>query len=376
VSDDDHPEVLDDVVARVRELPGRLRSLQVETEGWTDFDLSSLASDRARGLLVERIPRSPDAPERRSDMRVRSWMEFGPDGWGERFIEVWPARWREEIERIEPDGSVAQMVSGRDGDSYWTDDGAGVKVFDARQLHAGLVSAWVVGRRWVGERVQREVLDVATSALGRRAIRVRLRSEPAVRWDSGPYFAGDWHEIVVDVATGMTLEINALMDGRVFHHDQVIDLEVDAPVTAELTAVPEGAEARPVSQGFRTVEEVAAEAQLVVLAPGWLPEEYSFQTGSATVRDGIPQVTIIFSRERREFIQLLESPESESLGADVYAWERVDRGPRTVMISDQGDQIGQRVAYITIDGTCAVIYAPLAAAELLDLAFSLEPVTS
>jgi hypothetical protein len=376
MADADGHGILDDVLVRVRALPERVRSLRVETKGWTDFDLSWLASDRARGLLVERVPRRSNSPERRSESRARSWMEFGADGWGDRFIEVWPARWRQEVERTEPDVAVVTRVSGRDGDSYWTDDGDGVNVFDARELHASLVSAWVVGRRWVGERVQREVLDVSESVLGRPAMRVRLSSEPGVHWDAGPYFAGDLHEILVDVTTGMTLGVSAVVDGRVFHHDEVVDLEIDAPVAAALTEVPEGAEARSVSQRFRAVEEVAAEAQLVLLAPRWLPPEYSFQTGSASVRDGVPQATLVFSRDRREFIQLFESPESRDRGEDTYVWERVKRGSRIVMISDGSDQPGQRVAYAVVGGTVAVIYAPLDAVELLDLAFSLEPVTA
>ena len=87
------------MVARARELPTRLRSLRVETRGWTDIDRSSLASERARVLLAYRRPVRADAPIRRDDARVRSWMEFGPDAWTETMIEVWPARWREEHEQ-------------------------------------------------------------------------------------------------------------------------------------------------------------------------------------------------------------------------------------------------------------------------------------
>src|SRR4051812_8514382 len=102
---------LDDLAARARELPRRLRSLRVGTRGWTDIDRSSLASERSRVLLASRLPVRADAPVRRDDTRVRSWMEFGPDAWTETIIEVWPARWREEREHTRPDGDRPRFVA-------------------------------------------------------------------------------------------------------------------------------------------------------------------------------------------------------------------------------------------------------------------------
>jgi hypothetical protein len=303
-------------------------------------------------------------------------MEFGENGWDSGFIDLWPQRWREDLEQTSADGEVSRSISARDGDSYWWDHGDGIKVTDARRLKAGLASSWVVGRRWVSARVKRDLIDVSTSLLGPSVIRIRIAPAPGVRWDPGRFYAGDVHEIIVDVATGMTLAVTSVVDGTVFHHDEVTDFEIDAPVATTLTEVPGDAEAVPASQGFRTVEEVAAAAQLSLLAPTWLPPEYSFQTGGVFVRDDVPEATLVFSRDRREFVSLYEWPESQQRGDDVYEWERVERGPRTVLISDRSDQSGQRVAHTTLDGTWAIIYASVPAPELLDIAFSLEAVTA
>ena len=43
---------------------------------------------------------------------------------------------------------------------------------------------------------------------------------------------GDAHEIVVDLVTGITLAVTSVMDGIEFHHDEVTDLEIDAPVAS------------------------------------------------------------------------------------------------------------------------------------------------
>ena len=132
------PDVdLDDVVARARELPTRLRSLRVEARGWTDIDRSSLASERSRVLLAYRRPVRADAPIRRANARVRSWMEFGPDAWTETIIEVWPARWREEHERTAFRRRRAWFRR-QDGDTYWFDQGDGVKVTDGSKMMMSL----------------------------------------------------------------------------------------------------------------------------------------------------------------------------------------------------------------------------------------------
>ena len=311
---------------------------------------------------------------RRSETRVHSWMEFGEDAWDHQFIGLWPQRWREEHEQTSSDGEVSRFVSARDGDSYWREHGEGVTVTDARRLKTGLVSAWVVGRRWVSAPVTRDFLDGSTSVLGRPCVVVRVTPEQGARLDAGRFYAGDSHEITVDVATGLTLAVTSVVEGTAFYHDEVADFEIDAPVAATLTKVPEDAEAVPASQGFRSVEEVAAAAQLALLAPTWLPPGYTFQTGGVFVRDDVPEATLVFSRDRREFVSLYEWPESRSRGEEVYEWERVERGPRTVFISDRSDQSGERVAHTTRHGTWAIIYASIAAPELLSLAFSLEKV--
>jgi hypothetical protein len=363
-------------MTRVRELPTRLRSLRVETHGWTDDDLSTLASERAQRLLVRHSVPRPEVGGRRSETRVRSWMEFGENGWDPDpgFIDLWPQRWREEREQTGGDGEVS--VSGRDGDRYWWDHGDGVKVTDARRLKAGLMSAWVVGRRWVSRPAQRDFLGVADAMLGRSVARVRITPEPGIPLDAGPFYSGDAHEIAVDLATGMTLAVTTYVDDIAFRHHEVVNFEIDASIPAALTEPPADAEEVRPSQGFRTVEEVAAAAQLSLLSPRWLPPEYSFQTGGVYRRDDIPEATLVFSRDRREFVSLYEWPESQQRGDDTIEWERVERGTRTVLISDRSDQAGQRVAHTTLDGTWAIIYATLPAAELLDIAFSLEAVQS
>ena len=367
-------EDLDDLAARARELPTRLRSLRVETRGSTDIDRSSLASERARVLLAHRLPVRADAPVRHDDARVRSWMEFGPDAFTETMIEVWPARWREEHERTRFDGHRSRIVSARDRDTYWFDQGDGVKVTDGSKMRMSLSGAWVVSRRWTIGAMQRELLDASSSVLGRSCARIRVTPEPESKWRLRHVFIGDAHEITVDLATGMTLAATRLIDGAPFQDDEVTDLEIDAPVDSALTETPPGAEPVPVSQGSRTIEEIAEAAELTVLAPTWLPAEYSFQSGGVYVRDDVPQVSLVFSRDRREFVQLFEWPESHPRGEGDYVWERVVRGSRPGLISDLSDQVGERVAQVTLDGTWVNILASLPAPDLLDLAFSLERV--
>ena len=55
--DADQPEhggELGELLTRVGDLPSRVRSLRVETRGWSDFELSRVAQDRAQGLLARR----------------------------------------------------------------------------------------------------------------------------------------------------------------------------------------------------------------------------------------------------------------------------------------------------------------------------------
>jgi hypothetical protein len=362
---------LDDVVALVRELPSRLRSIRVETHGWSDVGLSRLASDRVRGLLARQVPRSPDAPvgaiERQS---VVSWMVFSEGSWNRPMFDVLPERWREELERTSPGGAVRRFVQAHDEDTYWWDQGHGPRATD-RNTQTSLFAAWVVGTRWTTTPAEFEVRG-ASSVMGRSGVRVCITPQPGVRWSAGPFGAGDAHEFVVDLATGMTLSVTSLVDGSPFQHHEVVDFELGADVGPELTAVPAGAEAIPVSRGFRAPEDVATAAQFAVLAPTWLPANFTFQTGSARDDDDVLHASLIFSRDRREFVTLSQQPESQVVGEEVYEWQRVERGPRAVLITDLGDEPGERIAHTTFGGTMAVIYASLPAPDLLELAFSLE----
>ena len=111
--------------------------------------------------------------------------------------------------------------------------------------------------------------------LGRSCARIRVTPEPESKWRLRHVFIGDAHEITVDLATGMTLAATRSIDGAPFQDDEVTVLEIDAPVDLALTETPPGAEAVPVSQGSRTIEEIAEAAELTVLAPTWLPADYS-----------------------------------------------------------------------------------------------------
>ena len=112
-----------------------------------------------------------------------------------------------------------------------------------------------------------------------------------------------------------------------------------------------------------------------MLAPTWLPAEYSFQSGGVYVRDDVPQVSLTFSRDRREFVSLFEWPESLSVWRGrLRAGMRVERGSRTVLISDLSDRVGERVVEVTLEGTWVNIITTLPATDLLALAFSLERV--
>ena len=71
---------LDDVVARVRELPTPLRSLYVETDGWTDWARSHDASSRREGLLAPSTPVDPDARNVPGTTSGRGWCSTASTG--------------------------------------------------------------------------------------------------------------------------------------------------------------------------------------------------------------------------------------------------------------------------------------------------------
>jgi hypothetical protein len=367
---------LDELIERTRALPGVVHSLRVETWGWSDWELSSLASERTRGLLVRRRPRPADEPTSRHETRTRSWMEFGDDdAWGLPMFEVWPVRWREEHDLDVPYRNVSRVVSGRDHDAYWWDHGDDVKVSDATRMKISLACAWVVGQAWIGQRAQRELLGRGPGILDRSTVGVRV-TPPSRGLSAGILNNGDEHELTVDVDTGLTLAVDSFLDGTRFRHHEVTDLEINALVPAELTAPPEDAERVPISSPVRSVEEVAEHAEFAVLAPQWLPPGYTFQTGSARRHsDDTPEVSLIFSLERHEFVQFHERPEETfPMERDRTEWERVDRGGRTVYISDRSDAQGQRIAHTTFAGTLAYAHADLSAPDFLELMFSLAVV--
>ena len=211
------------------------------------------------------------------------------------------------------------------------------------------------------------------SVIGRPGVRVRVTPDPGVNRLAFPFHSGDSHRLVVDATIGATLSVTSVVDGTPFHHQEVVVIELDAEVPHELTAPPPDAEAVPPTSGVRDPHDIARATELTVLSPTWLPPGYTFQTGSADVRDEGPWATLIFSKDRREFVQLFESP-AKLIDDDPYEWEHVQRDGRTVLITDAGDATGKRIAHTTLAGTRAVVYATLPAAELLDLAFSLEVV--
>ena len=256
--------VLDDVVARVRELPSRVRSLRVATHGWTDIGLSRLASDRARGLLARHLPRAPDAVALIARQSVVSWMVFNEDSWNRPMFDVVPTRWREEHESTSPVGGVTRSVQGHDEDTHWWDQGDGVKATDGRNSQASLAGAWVVGTRWTTAPAESELLGAGT-VIGRSGVRVRMVPQAGLKWGAAPFFGSDAHELVVDLVTGMTLSVTNLVDGSPFQHREVVDFELNADIPREFTAAPGGAEAIPVSQGFRSPEDVANAAQFPLL---------------------------------------------------------------------------------------------------------------
>ncbi len=303
-------------------------------------------------------------------------MELTPEAWKHPFFDVLPGRWREEIQATGPDGVITRSVRAHDEGSFWSDDSQGAKATSGRTVQTSLMCGWVVGTRWTTEPAQLEVLG-GLSMLGRWGVQVRM----VLRAEAGRSVAfryGDSRELLVDSATGMTLTVTDVLDAEPFRHREVVTIEPDAEFAADLTAVLEGAERVTPSPSRKRIEEprdMAAAAALVVLSPSWLPPGYVFETGSPRADDGsdAPRASLFFSRDRRDFVTIREVPDAEPL-RQVYEWERVERGTRTVLITDRSDASGTRVAETALAGTRAIIRAPLPADDLLELAFSLEVV--
>jgi hypothetical protein len=363
-------EAVDDLIARTRALPERLRSLRVVTDGWSDLECASLASDRARNLQAHRLPVSDRAGPRES-WHTTSWMVFDPDDWNESFVGLWPTRFREDITATRSDGTVRHHTRARDGDGYWRDDGDGASVTDARRLRASLHNSWVVGRGWTGSAHTQELVD-RTRTLDRAVALLHVTPAPGKALGSGPLHAGDAHDLTIDVETGLTLAITSFVDDESYQHYEVTALEIDADVSNVLTAVPEGATAVPPSAGSRSIEEIAADTDLAVFRATWLPDDYTYQAGAAYGGEH-PHVSIVYSRDRREFVQLIAEP-ATPITDERYDWTEVRRDGRTVAITDAGDAPGERIAHTTIDGTRIVLMSRVPAEELLRVAFSLEVV--
>ena len=122
--------------------------------------------------------------------------------------------------------------------------------------------------------------------------------------------------------------------------------------------------------------DLAVTADLQVLVPTRVPDGFVFDVrGSNVDRRNAASVQVIFTRERREFVNIFEVPASEPLQEGVYEMEEVRRGDRTVSITDVSDAVGMRWATTERARTRAIIHCSLPADELLDLAFSLEVVT-
>jgi len=286
-------------------------------------------------------------------------------------FDVLPVRWREEYEATRPDGSRRRSVHAHDEDTYWWDQGEGVKRTSGAATQSSLANVWVVGTRWTTAPAELEVTGTAT-VLGRSGVQVRIVPTPGVRWPAGAFGTGDDHEFVVDLDTGLMLSVTSFVDGEPFHHREVDDFEINGDIERAVTDAPAEAEDVPISRGFRSPDDVANEAGFALLAPTWLPDEYTFQTGSARDGDDGPHASLIFSRDRREFVTLYQQPVPPTSVDDAYEWQTVERGARVVRITDVGDESGQRIAHTTLGGTLAVIYASLPASDLLDVAFSLE----
>ncbi len=361
---------VDDLIARAQALPDRLRSLHVVTDGWTDLERSSLASERARNLQVQRRPGATREGPRES-WHTSSWMMLSPDDWTQTSVSLWPTRFREDVTATRSDGTVRHHTRARDGDTYWWDDGGGAHATDARQLRTSLHSGWVVGRGWTRSENARELVD-RTRMLDRAVATIRVTPAPAKPLGSGPLYAGDAHDLVIDVDTGLTLAVTSVVDDERYQRYEVTALEIDADVPQELTAVPDGATAVPPSAGSRSIEEIATDTELAVFRATWLPDGYTYQAGAAYGGEH-PHVSITYSRDRREFVQLIAEP-ATPITDERYDWTEMQRDGRTVAITDAGDAPGERIAHTTIDGTRIVVMSRVSAEDLLRVAFSLEVV--
>ena len=141
----------------------------------------------------------------------------------------------------------------------------------------------------------------------------------------------------------MTLAAVRSIDGAPFQDDEVTDLEIDAPIDSTLTEAPPGCRGgsgvagvshargdRRRRGGSRAGTDVAAGRVL-------LPERRRLRQQRRA-----PGVAERSRGTDAEFISLFEWPESQPRGEDGYVWERVERGSRTVLISDVSDRVGER----------------------------------
>ena len=363
---------LDGIIARTLTLPERVHSVRVATHGWTDEGLSGVAHDRAWRLVARRQYQTSDSAGPRSESRVRGSLVLSPESWGHPTIGVRPTRWREEFESA---NDASARVHGRDGRVLWWSEGDGYGS-DDREVRMSLLCAWVVGTAWTTARATLAVVG-RDSVIGRDAVRVRMVPDEGARRSAFPFGAGDMQELVVDLETGATLSLTSFVDGTPFQHHEVVEFELNALVADSLTAVPPGTEAFVARPPLRGPGDLAATADLQVLSPTWVPDGFEFDTrGSNVDRRNPTEVQVIFTRERREFVNIFEMPASEPVPDSGYEMEEVRRGDRIVSITDVSDAAGTRFAVAEVAGTRAVIsHCSLPANELLDLAFSLEAVT-
>jgi hypothetical protein len=361
---------LDDIVARTLTIPERVHSVYVETRGWVDHALSRDAHDRAWRLVARRQPAASDATGARVESSARAWYVLSGESWNMPRIGVWPTRWREEFHSA--DDRTAH-VHGRDGRVLWWREGDGYRS-DDRDVRMSLRCAWVVATAWTTARAGLEAIgrDVV---IGKETVRVRMVPDEEAQRPAFPFSAGDVHELAVDAETGATLSLTSFVDGNPFRHQEVVDLELNTVVPDELTAVPVGTEAFVPRPPLRGPGDLAATADLQVVSPAWVPAGFEFDTrGSNVDRRNPAWVQVIFTRQRREFVNIFEMPASEAVDDSTYTVEEVQRGDRTVSITDASDAVGTRYAIAELAGTRVSIHCSLPADELLDLAFSLEVV--
>lgn len=365
---------LDDVVAVARGLAGSLQSLYVETEGWAEFPLARVASERHQRLLVTHPTDVPLEPVGRTTRRVRTWMAFDTDRAEHPFVGVVPLRSREELELTDLGGTTTTSVSATNGVTRWWQHGDRIEQSDGRTSIGSLHSAWVVGRQWLGEDVSVELVE-ETEVRDRRCARVRVTTSRQY-WAPGPLTAGDAHLLDIDLETGLTLAITNLLDGEAFEHHEAVTLWLDVAVDAALTDPPQDAVARSPSVSYRDVRDVAAAAKgLALVAPTWLPKGYTFGTAGARGEDdGEAHAVLYYRREGRPTVTIMERPAPAQLPGtrDELTW--IERGDRRVGVSDVSYEPGVRIASAVVAGTLVTLRADLSAAELLDIAFSLQPV--